>query len=136
MAGLSLFSSSKASGHIIDLRCRLLHLIHLHRKVQELFGAGEEELQAGRQCDCKSCTSFGDPANKSWGDELGVFLYFQVYRYVRSESYVSAQKQKRCVLSLAKERMKMKKKKKVSDVPELLLFIKNLSADDEEPTCF
>jgi len=27
-------------------------------------------------------------------------------------------------------------KKKVSDVPELLLFIKNLSADDEEPTCF
>lgn len=29
-----------------------------------------------------------------------------------------------------------KKKKKVSDVPELLLFIKNLSADDEEPTCF
>lgn len=33
-------------------------------------------------------------------------------------------------------KMKKKKKKSVSDVPELLLFIKNLSADDEEPTCF
>lgn len=142
-AGLPLSSSSEATGHIIHLRRQLLRLIHLHRKVQELSGAGEGELQAGRQAgrqrDCRSRASFGDPANKSWGDELRVSFCFQVYRYVLSESYSSAQKRKRCVLSLAKERMKMggkKKKRRVGDVPELLLFIKNLSADDEEPTWF